>query len=118
MQTLSPEECENLFQEMLKLILTENASIDEVRLNLADAMAANLINAGLAQNLQSALNALYEKYQIREKVFQAALANCQVPSVHRPVFQTAVVFLQTIFAGLEWGTGASKRAVEYCGYRF
>ena len=77
MEAFSTEEYETLFQEALKEVLAENASIEALRIVLANTIVENAINAQVTETLQNSFNELHEKYQTREKVFQAALGEAQ-----------------------------------------
>ena len=77
MGALTPEQYENLFQEALETVSAENASIEELRIVLANTIVENAIKAQAAGSLQDSFNELYEKYQTRDKVFQAAWATAQ-----------------------------------------
>lgn len=77
MEAFSPEQRANLFEDALKQVLAENASFEELRIVLADTIVENAIKAQAAESLQNSFNELYEKYQTRDKVFQAAWGKAQ-----------------------------------------
>ena len=77
MSVLSPNEYENLFKDALDKVSAENASIEELRIVLADTIVENAIKAQAAESLQNSFNELSERYQTRDKVFQAAWGKAQ-----------------------------------------